>query len=102
VILYFQWYFSACVNAEVYRLDLSELEWERVDSIGSDRAFFVGSNGFAYVASNAAGVKGDCIYFTQLWYDGMRLYRFRLDERSFSHKLICPNLCVDWDLSCIY
>ena len=98
VILYFERPGGLVTNAEVYRLDCSSLVWERLESIGDDRAIFLGHCGGGLMVSDER-VRGDCIYFMQASYDGMRWYRFRLDERSISHKLFCPGLWKTWQAS---
>ncbi|XP_043708185.1 F-box protein At2g26160-like [Telopea speciosissima] len=58
------------VNFEVYKLDLGEGNWVEVDNLG-DRAVFVGYNdSFSVSASEFPGCRGNCIYFTDDYFEG--------------------------------
>ncbi|CAL4999108.1 unnamed protein product [Urochloa decumbens] len=84
-------YDGSLIRMTVRRLDLSDLVWRRVESIGSDRVFLLsGDYGFSCSAA-AAGMQGNCVYLVWSSCDCERLYKFCLDDMTKSFHRILPN-----------
>lgn len=98
VVLFLHRYNGTVIKAEVFKLDFSELEWERVETIGDDQAIFVGDCGATRIVKDER-VEGNCIYFMQPSCDGMRWYKFSLNDRLLSYTLFYPGLRKTWQNS---
>ncbi|CAL5005946.1 unnamed protein product [Urochloa decumbens] len=84
-------YDGSLIRMVVRRLDLSDLVWRRVESIGVDRVFLLsGDYGFSCSAA-ASGMQGNCIYLVWSSCDCERLYKFCLDDMTKSFHRILPN-----------
>nr|CAB3483122.1 unnamed protein product [Digitaria exilis] len=83
-------YDGSFIMMAVRRLDLSDLVWRRVESIGSDRVFLLsGDYGFSCSAASAQ-LQGNCVYLVWSSCDCERLYRFCLDDMTKSFHQILP------------
>ncbi|ONK65988.1 uncharacterized protein A4U43_C06F3030 [Asparagus officinalis] len=98
VIFFLHRYNDTVIKVEVFKLDISNSEWERLVTIGNDQAIFVGECGTACTVKDER-VEGNCVYFVQPSYDGMRWYKFSLTERSLSYTLFYPGLRKTWQNS---
>ncbi|KAL3511945.1 hypothetical protein ACH5RR_024662 [Cinchona calisaya] len=86
---------------DVFRLDMEDLSWTRVESLG-DRAFFLDTNGyttscsscFAAEDSESGGMKGNCIYLLEP--EDKHLYRFDLEDTSLVITLPLPKRIKNW------
>ncbi|KAJ3690115.1 hypothetical protein LUZ61_019279 [Rhynchospora tenuis] len=78
-------------HIEVRRLESSEgcneMYWSRVQDIG-DHAFFLAKNCGALPANMAWGAQRNCIYFPANCSDGVRLYKFCLDDQILNFTLL--------------
>ncbi|XP_042507139.1 F-box protein At2g26160-like [Macadamia integrifolia] len=86
------------INFEVFKLDFAGGKWVEVENLG-DRAVFVGYNdSFSVSASEFPGCKGNCIYFTDDYFEGYYRQKhgacdmgiFDLGDRTVE-PLVCGN-----------
>ncbi|KAH7860413.1 hypothetical protein Vadar_013136 [Vaccinium darrowii] len=79
---------------EIFKLDLTSVTWERVES-AKDRVFFLCSN-YAILcpAICTDQVGGTCVYFTRC--EDKNLYAYNIEDGSVSVSLPCPNLSTPW------
>ncbi|KAJ1697254.1 hypothetical protein LUZ63_005766 [Rhynchospora breviuscula] len=77
-------------HVEARRLDLScnEMHWRRVQDIGDHSFFLSGQCGRSLPANNALGMQRNCIYVPVRWSDGVRLYKFCLDDQVLSFTFL--------------
>ncbi|KAJ6905576.1 hypothetical protein NC652_023368 [Populus alba x Populus x berolinensis] len=54
---------SGVDSVEVYQLDVDDLTWIKMESLG-DRTLFLGSNCCMSVSASKVGCKRDCVYYT--------------------------------------
>ncbi|KAJ3687385.1 hypothetical protein LUZ61_016549 [Rhynchospora tenuis] len=78
---------------EVRRLELScnEIHWRRVQDIGDHVFFLHGCCGRSLPANKAWGLQSNCIYVPMLYSDGVRLYKFYLDDKVLTFTLLPEN-----------
>lgn len=55
--------FADVVGFEVYRLDVAELRWEKVERLAGGEAIFVSPESAFAVTAAEAGCMGNCVYF---------------------------------------
>ncbi|KAF9589864.1 hypothetical protein IFM89_028799 [Coptis chinensis] len=73
------------LTLEVFKLDLSKMDWVKVESLG-DRVFLLGES-CTSLSSTELGVKGNCIYFT--FRGCTRLFKFDMDDGTITITLPC-------------
>ncbi|KAK4851494.1 hypothetical protein QYF36_015701 [Acer negundo] len=89
VIRFMRNLFKETYDFKVFRLDFSQMEWVKLDSLG-DFGIFVGRNCSRCYSTKELGVnKGNCIYFTN------EVGPMCLIERD--HKLSCSDI-DDWGI----
>ena len=74
----------------VYRLDLSDWVWRRVESIGRDRAFLVSGDYALSCSAAAARLQGNCVHVMWSSCDCERLYKYLLDDMTITLDQILP------------
>ncbi|KAJ4797305.1 F-box protein family-like [Rhynchospora pubera] len=85
------------IHMEVHQLvepsEESEIQdrlyWNYVPNIG-DQAFFLSRYNGVSLCAKEFGVEPNCIYATVPCFDGERLYKFCLDNQTFSFDLLLP------------
>jgi Protein of unknown function (DUF295) len=80
-------------HVEVRRLELSgegsnEMHWRRVQDIGDHAFFLAGRCGRSLRANKTWGAQHSCIYYPVQCCDGMRLYKFCLDDQILTFIFI--------------
>ncbi|KAJ4755946.1 F-box protein family-like [Rhynchospora pubera] len=83
-------------HVEVRRLELpskecNEMHWRRVQDIGDHAFFLAGKYGGSLPANLALGAQCNCIYFPLNCSDGMRLYKFCLDDQILNYTFLPEN-----------
>ncbi|KAJ4817314.1 F-box protein family-like [Rhynchospora pubera] len=78
---------------EVRRLELScnEIHWRRVQDIGDHAFFLAGRCGRSLPANKAWGAQPNCIYVPVNYSDGVRLYKFCLDDQVLNFTFLQEN-----------
>ncbi|KAI8529161.1 hypothetical protein RHMOL_Rhmol12G0204200 [Rhododendron molle] len=79
---------------EVFRMDFSCQDWEKVQHLGDDRVFFLSSQYSVSLCAAELGIKGNCIYFTEE--DNKSLYFFDNGHKSLSVSHHQPNSGPVW------
>lgn len=67
---------------EVFKMNFSCPEWEKVNHLGNDRVFFLSSQYSVSLCAAELGIKGNTIYFTEL--DNKSLCLFDYGNKSLS------------------
>ncbi|KAJ1697018.1 hypothetical protein LUZ63_005530 [Rhynchospora breviuscula] len=80
-------------HVEVRRLELSskgcnEMHWRRVQDVGDQAFFLAGNYGGSLPANMAWGAQRNCIYFPMDCSDGVRLYKFSLDDQILNFTFL--------------
>lgn len=87
--------FTDVNGIEIFKLDLTRLIWERVESL-KDGVFFM-CNKYAVscpaICTDQVG-EGTCVYFTQV--KDKSLYAYNIADDSISVSLPCPSLPTPW------
>ncbi|PUZ51725.1 hypothetical protein GQ55_6G211800 [Panicum hallii var. hallii] len=78
------------IRIVVYRLDLSDWVWRRVESIGRDRAFLVSGDYALSCSAAAARLQGNCVHLVWSSCDRERLYKYCLDDMTITFDQILP------------
>ncbi|PIA35774.1 hypothetical protein AQUCO_03500263v1 [Aquilegia coerulea] len=89
-------YLSYSVRAfDVFKLDLSTLDWVKVETLG-DRVFLLGPSGTTSMSLSAteSGLKADCVYFSHPGYT--TLCRFDMHDETIM-TLPCPTKFPYWE-----
>lgn len=79
---------------EVFRMDFSCQDWEKVQHLGDDRVFFLSSQYSVSLCAAELSIKGNCIYFTEE--DNKSLYFFDYGHKSLSVSHHQPNSGSVW------
>lgn len=86
------------VHTEVYQLfeppegeeeEHNEISWDYVSSIG-DQAFFLSRKHGVSLCAKEVGLESNCIYATLPCSDGERLYKFSLEDQTYSFNVLLP------------
>jgi hypothetical protein len=96
--------FLAVLGFEVYRLDLKDRRWAKVEKLPGDRAIFVSpGSSFVVRSSETAGCRSNCIYFVgNKWYCSLcnrdagkawGVYSMEDREVLFEHAVTEPGPC---------
>ncbi|KAI8552815.1 hypothetical protein RHMOL_Rhmol06G0297400 [Rhododendron molle] len=87
--------FTDVNGMEIFKLDLTRLIWERVESL-KDRVFFV-CNQYAVscpaISTDQVG-EATCVYFSLV--EDKSLYAYNIEDDSISVSLPCPSLPTPW------
>ncbi|KAJ4809965.1 F-box protein family-like [Rhynchospora pubera] len=80
-------------NVEVCRLELigNDIHWRRVQDIGDHAFFLSGRCGRSLPANKAWGTQQNCIYLPVNYSDGVRLYKFCLDDQVLTFTFLPEN-----------
>ncbi|KAJ4797049.1 F-box protein family-like [Rhynchospora pubera] len=86
------------IHVEVRRLEGScnDMHWRRVQDIGDHAFFLAGSCGRSLPANKAWGTQRNCIYFPENYNEGLRLYKFCLDDQVLDFTLL-PESKSGWN-----
>ncbi|KAJ4768135.1 F-box protein family-like [Rhynchospora pubera] len=89
---------QAITHVEVQQLEVScnEMHWKRVQDIGNHAFFLAGSCGRSLPANKAWGTQRNCIYFPENYNEGLRLYKFCLDDQVLDFTLL-PESKSGWN-----
>ncbi|KAJ3703222.1 hypothetical protein LUZ61_006927 [Rhynchospora tenuis] len=66
----------------------NEMHWRRVQDIGAYAFFLAGNCGMSLPAKLAWGAQGNCIYFPTNCSDGVRFYKFCLDDQTLNFTFL--------------
>ncbi|PIA34166.1 hypothetical protein AQUCO_03800028v1 [Aquilegia coerulea] len=80
-------------NFDVFKLDLSTMDWEKVESLG-DRIFLLGESSMS-VSATELGLKGNCMYFCCPGFT--ILNKFDMEDRTLTVTLPCPKKIPQWE-----
>ncbi|PIA33544.1 hypothetical protein AQUCO_04100168v1 [Aquilegia coerulea] len=76
-------------TCDVFKLDISTMDWVRVNSLG-DRIFLLGLISSTSLSANESSLKANCIYFSLS--GGTRLYMFDMHDGTITTILPCPKI----------
>ncbi|KAJ1687262.1 hypothetical protein LUZ63_018652 [Rhynchospora breviuscula] len=81
--------YQLCEPSEEEDLNQDRIIWDYVSSIG-DQAFVLSRMHGVSLCPKEFGVEPNCIYLARPCSDGERLYKYSLDDKTFSFNVILP------------
>ncbi|KAJ3685027.1 hypothetical protein LUZ61_014191 [Rhynchospora tenuis] len=79
------------IEVRLLKLSCNEIHWRRAQDIGDHAIFLAGRCGRSLPANKAWGAQSNCIYVPVHYTDGVRLYKFCLDDQVLTFTFLPEN-----------